>query len=199
MAYSRHFRAWGASQCYDDAVPLLFAPLVAVLFGLLLAYYGRTELALADRTALGTRAFSVSLAFTALVFSPTLGYFAAFHGDWAYLYLLPHAKVPSAVDLMVVLLSASLVPATVAYAARSLAEKRTSQLVRIAGGMLAALAIFGAISYARLSVSASHAQFRGGFGIVPIGASPLGRGVLLAWVALGGAVAWARASLRRLT
>jgi len=180
-------------------VPLLFAPLVAVLFGLLLAYYGRTELALADRTALGTRAFSVALAFTVLVFSPTLGYFAAFHGDWAYLYLLPHAKVPSAVDLMVVLLSASLVPATVAYAARSLAEKRTSQLVRIAGGMLAALAILGALSYARLSVSASHAQFRGGFGIVPIGASPLGRGVLLAWVALGGAAAWARTSLRRLT
>ena len=108
---------------------------MAVLFGLLLAYYGRTELALADRTALGTRAFSVALAFTVLVFSPTLGYFAAFHGDWAYLYLLPHARVPSAIDLMVVLLSASLVPATVAYAARSLAEKRTSQLVRLAGGM----------------------------------------------------------------
>lgn len=180
-------------------MPLFFAPLVAVLFGLLLAYYGRAELALADRTALGTRAFSVSLSFTTLVFLPALGYFAAFHGDWAYLYLLPQAKVPSAVDLTVVLLSAALVPATVAYAARALAEKRTSQLVRLAGGLLAAVAILVALSYGRLSVSASHAQFRGGFGVVPIGASPLGRGVLLAWVALGAASAWARGALRRLS
>ncbi len=180
-------------------MPLLFAPLLAVLFGLLLAYYGRGELALSDRTALGTRAFSVSLGFTALVFTPTLGYFAAFHGDWAYLYLVPQAKIPSALDLTAVLVSSALVPATVAYAARSLAEKRTSQLVRLAGGLLAAVAILVALSYGRLSVSASHAQFRGGFGVSPIGASPLGRGVVLAWIALGAAAAWARASLRRLS
>lgn len=179
-------------------MPLLFAPFVAVLFGLLLAYYGRAELALCDRTAIGTRVLAVALAFTAFVFAPLLGYFAAFHGDWAYLYLLPHARVPSAADLTVVVLSASLVPATVAYSARVLAEKRTSQLVRLAGGLVAVLAVLVAITHARLSVSASHAQYRGGFGVVPIGASPLGRGVVLSWLALGAASLWARASLRRL-
>ncbi len=183
---------------YETGVPLLFAPFVAVLFGLLLAYYGRAELVLADRNVVGTRAFSVSLAFTAFVFVPTLGYFAAFHGDWAYLYLVPQTRIPSAVDLSFVLLASSLVPATISYAARHLAEKRTSQLVRVFGILLAITALLGALLYGRLSVSASHAQFRGGFGAVPIGSSPLGRGVLLSWLALGGAAAWARAALRRL-
>lgn len=179
-------------------MPLLFAPFVAVLFGLLLAYYGRAELALCDRTAVGTRVLGVALAFTVFVFAPTLGYFAAFHGDWAYLYLVPHARLPSAVDLVVVLVSAALLPGTIAYAARLFAEKRTSPLVRLAGALVAVLAIGVALTHARLSVSASHAQYRGGFGVVPIGASPLGRGVVLSWLALGAATAWARASLRRL-
>lgn len=180
-----------------SGVPLLFAPVVAVLFGLLLAYYGRAELALSDRTAVGTRAFSVTLAFTVTTFVPTLGYFAAFHGDWAYLYLVPQAKVPSAVDLTLVLFAASLVPGTVAFAARALAEKRTHLLVRVAIALVALLALGLALAHGRLAVSASHAQYRGGFGTVPIGASPLGRGVVLTWLALVSGAALARAALRR--
>ena len=177
-------------------MPLLFAPLLATLFGLVLAYYGRTELALIDRSILGTRTFRVTLAFTAFVFSPTLAYFAAFHGDWAYLYLGPQSMLPSAVDLALVLAASALVPATLAYAARHLAEKRTSQLLRGAGATFAITVVLCALAHKRLFVSASYAQFRGGFGAVPIGQSPLGRGVLLAWLALGGACAWARVSLR---
>ncbi len=177
-------------------VPLLFAPLVAVLFGLVLAYYGRAELALVDRSVAGTRTFRVSLAFTAFVFAPELGYFAAFHGDWAYLYLGPQALLPSAVDLTLILLASALIPATLAYAARHVAEKRSSQLLRGAGVTLAITLLLSALAHRRLLTSASYAQFRGGFGGVPLGQSPLGRGVLLSWLGLGGAAAWARACLR---
>ncbi|HQY62280.1 MAG: hypothetical protein IPF92_11940 [Myxococcales bacterium] len=177
-------------------MPLLLAPLVAILIGLVLTYYGRAELSLADRTPLGTRSFRVALAFAVLVYAPVLGYFAAFHGDWAYLYLGPQARLPSAVDLALVLLAAALIPATLAIAARSVAEQRSGLLLRAGGATLAVTLLLCALASKRLLVSASYVQFRGGFGGVPLGQSPLGRGVLLSWVALGAAAAWARASLR---
>jgi hypothetical protein len=177
-------------------VPLLLAPLVATLLGLVLTYYGRAELALADRALFGTRSFRVALAYAAFVYAPVLGYFAAFHGDWAYLYLGPQARLPSAVDLALVLFAAALVPATLAVAARSVAEQRAGLLLRAGGATLAVTLVLCALASKRLLVSASYAQFRGGFGGVPLGQSPLGRGVLLSWLALGGAAAWARASLR---
>jgi hypothetical protein len=48
----------------------------------------------------------------------------------------------------------------------------------------------------RLAVSASFAQYHGGFGGVPIGRSPLGRGILLSWLALAAAYAWSLHALR---
>ena len=48
----------------------------------------------------------------------------------------------------------------------------------------------------RLSVSASFAQYHGGFGAVPIGRSPLGRGILLSWIALAIGYAWSFHALR---
>jgi hypothetical protein len=48
----------------------------------------------------------------------------------------------------------------------------------------------------RLAVSASHAQYFGGFGVEPIGASVLGKGVVLAWAVLALATAWTVRELR---
>lgn len=179
-------------------MPLPYAPFVAALLGLALAYYGRAELALAERSITGTRTFLVAMCFTAFVFAPALGYFAAFHGDWAYLYLAPAAKIPSAIDLALVLASSSVLPLTLAYAAPLVGERRAPRLLRIAAVLGLVLLVLFTLTFRRVSLSASHAQFKGSFGAVPIGQSPLGRGVLLAWLAIGASIAWARSSLKRL-
>ena len=65
------------------------------------------------------------------------------------------------------------------------------------GAAIGYVVIVGAVlGSRRLGVSASYAQYRGGFGGVPIGKSPLGRGVLLSWIALLGAYAWSFLLLR---
>ena len=48
----------------------------------------------------------------------------------------------------------------------------------------------------RLAVSASAAQYAGGFGVEPMTASALGKGVLFALLGLAAGVAWAVRSLR---
>jgi hypothetical protein len=53
-----------------------------------------------------------------------------------------------------------------------------------------------AVAGHRLGVSASYAQYHGGFGAVPIGKSLLGRGVLLSWLALAAGYAWSAHVLR---
>jgi hypothetical protein len=50
----------------------------------------------------------------------------------------------------------------------------------------------------RLAVSGTYAQFHGDFGTEPIGASLLGRGVLLMAALLGVGIAWTVRSLARM-
>jgi hypothetical protein len=45
-------------------------------------------------------------------------------------------------------------------------------------------------------VSASFTHYHGGFGVAPLGRSPLGRGILLSWVALALGYAWSIHVLR---
>ena len=63
----------------------------------------RAELVRDDGPVVASRPFAVVAAFAALVWLPVVGYFVAFHGDWSYLYVVPWQRVPSAVDLGLVL------------------------------------------------------------------------------------------------
>lgn len=177
-------------------MPLPLALPLGLLVGGSLAWMARAELARSEVAVALSRPFLVALAFAILVLAPVLGYFAAFHGDWAYLYLVDAARIPSAADLVLVLLVAGQVAVGFVVAAPLAVARRTTRLLWL-GGVLAGVAgIACALSSRRLGVSATWPEWRGGFGLVPIGQSPLGRGVLSSWVALAVGYAWAVLAVR---
>lgn len=177
-------------------MPLPFALPVGLLLGMTLAWVARAELARSEVSLVLARPFLVALGFGAIVFAPVVGYFAALHGDWAYLYLVRSSRVPSAIDLFLVLVAALQVPLGFAIATPWAIAKRGTRILQVDAGLALVLVIGGAIVARRLSVSASFAQYHGGFGAVPLGRSPLGRGVLLSWIVLALGYTWSLHVLR---
>ncbi len=177
-------------------MPLPFAFPVGLILGMTLAWVARAELARSEVPLVLTRPFLVALGLGVIVFAPIIGYFAALHGDWAYLYLLRWSRVPSAVDLFLVVVAAVQVPLGFAIATPWAIARRGTRVLQVNAVVAALVVIAGAIFARRLSVSASFAQYHGGFGGMPIGRSPLGRGMLLSWVALALAYAWSMQALR---
>jgi hypothetical protein len=177
-------------------MPLPLAFPVGLLVGMSLAWIARTELARSEVPLVLARPFLVSVAFSALVFAPILGYFVALHGDWSYLYLVRWNRVPSALDLVLVVVAAVQVPIGFALATPLSIAKRGPTLLKVAAAIALVMVVAGIVASRRLGVSASFTQYHGGFGAVPIGKSSLGRGVLLSWIALLGAYAWSFLLLR---
>jgi hypothetical protein len=161
------------------ALPLLFAPAVALIIGIGLAWSSRDALVQRETALVTTRGFTTTIALACFVFAPVCGYFAAFHGDWTYLYLIGSSRVPSAVDLALVLLASAAIPLGFVVGAPAARTRRPERILR------------------RLGVSASYAQFHGDFGQSAIDKSPLGQGVLVAWIALALGVGWAFRTVRR--
>src|SRR5205807_842090 len=118
------------------------------------------------------------------VFVPVCGYFAAFHGDWTYLYLFGSSRIPSAVDLALVLVASGGIPLGFLVGAPAARTRRPDRILRTVAGPAMMLLALGAVLGRRLGVSASYAQFHGDFGQSAIDKSPLGQGVLVAWIAL---------------
>ena len=177
-------------------MPLPLAIPVGLLLGMTLAWLARAELARSEVPLLLARPFLIALGLGAVVFAPVVGYFAAWHGDWAYLYLVRWSRVPSAVDLLLVVFAALQVPLGFAIAAPWAIAKRGTRLLRVMAIATGLLVIACAVFARRLSVSASFAQYHGGFGGAPLGRSPLGRGILLSWIAVALGYAWSVHALR---
>ena len=177
-------------------MPLPLAIPLGLIIGMTLAWVARAELARSEVPLVLARPFLVALGLGTVVFAPVAGYFAALHGDWAYLYLVPWARVPSAVDLLLVVVAALQVPLGFAVATPWAIAKRGTRLLQVNAAIAAVVVVVCAVFARRLSVSASFAQYHGGFGGVPIGRSPLGRGILLSWIALAVAYAWSVHALR---
>lgn len=180
-------------------MPLAFAPLVGWLIGLGLASASRGDLAVLqsplsrDREVRPQlpRPIALAIGFAAFVYAPVVGYFAAFHGDWSYLYLVRWHAIPSALDLVLVLVASATIPVAAAVARRwGAGAARARTLLRLAAvPALAAIALLVAAGH-RLTTSATYAQFHGGFGAEPLTSSALGRGVLLAAIALAVGLGW---------
>ncbi|MDB4933178.1 MAG: hypothetical protein JWP87_150 [Labilithrix sp.] len=177
-------------------MPLPFAIPVGLIIGMTLAWVARAELARSEVPLVLARPFLVALGLSAIVFAPVVGYFAALHGDWTYLYLVRSSRVPSAVDLLLVVGAALQVPLGFAIATPWAIAKRGTRILQVSAAVAAILVIGCAVFARRLAVSASFAQYHGGFGAVPIGRSSLGRGILLSWLALAVAYAWSLHALR---
>lgn len=178
-------------------MPFLLALPVAWLIGLSLAWSARAELARSEVPLVLARPFLVAAAFGAIVLAPVVSYFVALHGDWAYLYLVRWSRVPSAVDLLFVLVVAAQVPLAFAATASWAAAKRGPLFVRVSAAVLVVALVLCAVFFRRLASSATYAQFHGGFGTAAIGKSSLGRGVLASWTALLAGWGWAIHVLRK--
>jgi hypothetical protein len=177
-------------------MPLPFALPVGLLLGITLAWAARTELARSEVSLLLLRPFLVALGLGFLVFAPVVGYFAALHGDWAYLYLVRASLVPSALDLLFVLVAAAQVPLGFALGAPWAVARQSARILKLSGALVVVLLVVSAVFARRLGVSASFTQYHGGFGGVPLGRSPLGRGVLLSWATLALGYGWSLHALR---
>jgi len=179
-------------------MPLPLALLVGLLLGLGLAWLARVELARSEVPLVLARPFLIALGFGLVVYAPVVGYAVALHGDWAYLYLIRFARVPSAVDLFLVLLAASTVPLGFALGVPWALAKRGPALLKLGAVIAIVLVAATIVAARRLAVSASFAQYHGAFGGAPIAQTPLGRGVLLSWLAVFAGYAWAaRVLIRR--
>lgn len=165
-------------------MPLPFAYPVGLLIGMSLAWLARVELARSEVPLVLARPFLVALGLGFVVYAPVVAYFVAMHGDWAYLYLLRFGRVPSAVDLALVVAAAAHVPFGFALATPWALSKRGPALLKAGAAVGLLVVALAALAARRLAISASFAQFHEGFGVMPIAETPLGRGVLLSWVAL---------------
>jgi hypothetical protein len=180
-------------------MPIPFAPLFGLALGALLAWLAGPELARVDGPVVASRPFAVVAAFAGLVWLPAVGYFVAFHGDWSYLYVLPWQRVPSAIDLGLVLLAGAAVVGGFWLAARPVKKRRSGPVVAMVVAP-ATMAVVGlTLAARRLAVSGSYAQFHGEFGTEPIGASALGKGVVLMGVVIAMAIAWTVRALLRMS
>lgn len=172
-------------------MPLPLAFPIGLLLGLGLAWMSRVELARSEVPLVLARPFLVAIGFAFIVFAPIVGYAVALHGDWSYLYLLRYARIPSAVDLGLVLLAAATIPGGFAIGAPWALAKRGAPFVRLAIVLFLAAIVIVVLSLKRLGISASYAQYHGAFGGAPIGQTPLGRGILISWLSLFLGYGWA--------
>jgi hypothetical protein len=178
-------------------MPLPFAPLIGLALGAVFAWVAAQELSRTEGPIIASRSFAIVAAFALLVWVPVLGYFVAFHGDWSYLYLVSWRRVPSAIDLGLVLAAALAVVAGFAVSVEPIRKRRFAPVVGVivAPGTLVIAGL--TLAARRLAVSGTYAQFHGDFGTEPIGSSPLGKGVLFMGAVLVAAVAWTALSLVR--
>lgn len=171
-------------------VPIAFAPLFGLALGAALAWVASPELARIDGPLVASRPFAVVAAFAGFVWVPVVAYFVAFHGDWSYLYVLSWQRVPSAIDLGLVLFAGASIVGGFWLAIPAARRGRSGPLIAMVSvpTTIAVGCLLSAVS--RLAVSGTYAQFHGDFGTEPIGASALGKGVLLMAVVVALGLAW---------
>jgi hypothetical protein len=177
-------------------MPLPLVALVALSIGALFAHVARAELAHEDAPIVSSRPLAIVVAFAGLVFLPAVAYFAAFHGDWAYMYFVAWRRVPSAIDLAVVLACTALVPAGFVVAAPFARTKRREIVVALIASPATLAAILAIVFQHRVGTSATFAQFKNGFDTEPVAHAALGRAMLVAIAVTTAAALWTVRLLR---
>jgi hypothetical protein len=179
-------------------MPAPLAPLVGFVLGVVFAWWGSEELA---RSQSGSPIFSRSLVvatlFAALVYTPVAGYFLAFETDWSFAYWVDARRIPSAIQLTLMLLDAVSVPLGFIAAASSAGKRHLGALLVL--GTPPTVVVLACLlrAAARLSVHASYAQFHGDFGTRPIAGSSLGHALLWMDTVLALGIAWTSREIRR--
>jgi len=173
------------------------SPLLGLVLGLFFGWAARGPNT-ANVGSLSSRALLVVILFSLLVFAPICSYFLAFAPDWTYAYLVDSERLPSTVDLALVLINAASVPAGFLLATHQSKSRPRATITRLGFAPALICLLFITISIKRLGVDASYAQYHGDFGTRPLAGSPLGYSVLWMLLVLGGATAWTAHSLTRI-
>jgi hypothetical protein len=180
-------------------VPALVAPIVGFALGAALSYGAADSLARGRGSGIASRALIVVTAFSVLIYAPVCSYFLAFSPDWSFAYLVDSRRLPSAVDLTLVLLDVVSVPFGFATTLRK-ARARHLRWVFRAAVLPAAGSLFAVlVLLPRLGVQATYAQYHGDFGMRPTAGSELGYALLWMHAVLIGALLWTARALKRLT
>ena len=92
-------------------MPAPIAPLIGFALGVAFAWWAREELARSQASAgVGSRSLVIVTLFATVVFAPIGAYFLAFEADWSYAIFVDTGRIPSALQLALVLLDAASVP-----------------------------------------------------------------------------------------
>jgi hypothetical protein len=179
-------------------MPIVVAPFFGFALGAFLAWVATPSIAVHDGPLVTSRPFLFVSALAGLVWLPIVGYFLAFHGDWSYLYFVSWQHVPSAIDLVLVLVASLAVVGGFSSAVPSIRSGRFGALaVLTIAPMGPAIAVVAAFSQ-RLAISGTYAQFHGDFGTQPLASSPLGSGLIVMGSVLLAAIGWTAMCLLRL-
>ena len=158
-------------------MPALLGPLVGFALGVMLAWIARDEADRDDDRGARARA-AVAALFGVLVFAPISAYFLMFAGDWARFYLVDSRAVPSALDLLLVVLDAAVVPLGF-MAARRAGRRRAYRAVGALGGAPAVAAlVLLLVFFPKLRIEGTFHQVRSDFGTQPVAGGPLGYAIL---------------------
>jgi hypothetical protein len=131
-----------------------------------------------DDRHVAKRSLVVVASFAALVYAPICAYFLIFAADWSYAYLVPSAAVPSAVELLVVVIDAASVVAGFALGRRVLRRRDVRPALFLVLGPLAAILVAIVMLSRRLRVGGTYRQYHADFGVEPITGSAIGYGLL---------------------
>ncbi|WP_437337285.1 hypothetical protein [Sorangium sp. So ce394] len=176
-------------------MPAFVAPLVGFALGALLAWFSAAAphrpgalRAAEPRLASGPpdRPLALVSLFAVLVFAPVCAYFLVFAPDWSFAYLVDTRRVPSAVDLVLLLLDAASVPAGFVAAQRFAASaggrptaQRSIRALAVFAGAPLAIALIAVLALSRrLALDGTYRQVEGDFGVHPITGGPLGYALL---------------------
>ena len=146
-----------------------------------------------------SRSLSVVALFGLLVYAPACAYFLTFSPDWSLSYFVDTQKLPSALEMTLLLTDAASAPLGFCAAAPVARARKAGAVMRIAmAPAVLALAMVVA-TLRRIRVHATYAQYHGDFGTEPLTGSSLG--VALLWVGLVVmlGVAWTAWILRSLS
>ena len=180
-------------------MPAPLAPLIGFALGVAFAWWAREELAKSALGAgIGSRALVVVALFATLVFAPVGAYFLAFEADWSYAYFIDTRRIPSALQLALVLVDAASVPVGFVVAASFAKRNKLIPLLIMGGAPIVFTLSCLAATTSRLGIQASYAQYHGDFGTRPVSGSSLGWALLWMDALLALGAAWTARQVQRL-
>ena len=178
-------------------MPLPLAPLFAALVGLTFGLVGRDEIRRSNAAATALRGFSVVGLVSLFVLMPAVAYFVAFYPDWSYAYIAPAARVPSAIDLLLVLAIGAIPSLTYAWVVGALRRHAVRIVIRVAITLVTAAVVVGAVLSPRLLVSATTQGYADAVEVVPLGGTSLGVSIFWIDACLAAGTIWAARKLRQ--